>query len=297
MNLSISTVLEVGLGLALVYYVLSLIVSYITSTIAEWTDLRAKDLEVGLKELIDDDSKRKAFLGHPLIKNLETRKARFLGGIKPGSLEAIPAETFAEALLAIVAPGAKDPNPQKALADTRALIDSLPPDSATRKALLGLIDSGAQNLEEARKLIVGWFDDSMTKVSLLYKQHARHIAIIVALVVTIVTGVDSIAVAEYLWQEPSARAAVTTKVDEYLKEEPQGDVQAYISDLEELEIPILWDADTLPEPGDVAGWAWKIAGLLLTWVAAAQGSSFWYQILKRIRSAATAPPPTGSTET
>lgn len=297
MTLSIATILEVGLGLALLYYVLSLIVSYITSKIAEWANLRAKDLEVGLRELIDDPDKLQAFLDHPLIKNLETKKARLLGGIKLGSLEGIPAETFAEALLAIVAPGAKDQDAKKALADTRALIASLPEESATRKALLGLIDSGAQNLEEARKLIAGWFDDSMTKVSLLYKQHARHIAIIVALVVTIVTGVDSIAVAEYLWQEPSARAAVTTKVDEYLENEPQGDVRAYISELEELEIPILWDADTLPEREDAAGWAWKIVGLLLTWVAATQGSSFWYQILKRIRSAATAPTETGRAET
>jgi len=54
MELSSSSIIGVALGLVVVYYIPSLIVSSLTNEITKWMDLRAKCLLVGLRELIDD---------------------------------------------------------------------------------------------------------------------------------------------------------------------------------------------------------------------------------------------------
>ncbi len=288
MAISISSILGVGLGLALIYYVLSLIVSSVTSQIAEWLNLRATDLETGLKELLNDPAILEGFKNHALVKNLMPMKTKLFGDKK---VEEIPPETFALALFDVVAKGSKSVD------ETRTAINGLP-DSDTKKALLGLIDSGVKEVKDARKLMEGWFDDKMTQISALYKQHAKHIAVIVALAVTLVTGVDTIAIAEHLWQVPKAQHAIEEKVDTFLaQEDPTFDeLRGYLFELEELEIPILW-ADN---PLNVLS-LWKVVGLLITWVATAQGSSFWYQILKHIRGVTTGSKKTtketGSTQT
>jgi hypothetical protein len=279
--MTLAIVLEVGLGLILVYYILSLIVSNITSKIAKWTELAAQDLEEGLRDLLADSGKLEKFMEHQRIKNLKPKRLKFLGrDIKTYKVDYIPASTFALALFDVLAPGEDG---KGTLDDVKSAIEALP-SGDTKTVLLGLINSGVTNLEDARKRVESWFDDTMKGVSSLYKQHARRIAIIVALVVTIVTGTDSVAIATSLWEEPSIRAGVAAKVDQFIEDEPEGDVQMFISELEELEIPILWNSDTFPD--DTSGWAWKVFGLLITWIAASQGSSFWYQILKQIRSSA-----------
>jgi hypothetical protein len=274
--MTLSSVLEVGLGLILVYYVLSLIVSYITAEIIKWTELQAKDLEEGLRELLEDSGKLEEFMEHPWIKKLKPKRLKFLSGdIRRGQVNYIPPSTFVLALFDVLASGEKGEN---RLADIRNAINALPK-GETRDALLRLINS-VNELEEARKLVEAWFNDTMANVSLLYKQHAQRIAIIVAAVVTIVIGADSIAIANSLWEEPSLRAAIAVKADMFIEREPEGDIQTFLSELKELQIPILWTA----LPGDLEGWVWKGIGLILTCLAASQGSSFWYDLLKRIRS-------------
>lgn len=292
--MTLSTVLEVALGLALIYYILSLIVSYVTSEIAKWTEMRAKDLKEGLRELLEDSGKLQDLMDHPSIQMLKPKRLKLLrGGIKIYDVDEIPSTTFALTLVNMLDPTGAG---QGTLDDFRSAIQALP-DGNTKKALLGLVNSGVKNVDEFRGRVEGWFDTAMAGVSSLYKQHARRIAVIIALVVTVVTGVDSIQVTKSLWQEPAIRATMAVKVDEFLQEEkPEGDVQTYIGTLKELKIPILWSGDAWPQ--NPIDWAWKGLGLALTWVAVAQGSSFWYQILKQIRSATTSssPPKTNGSE-
>ena len=73
-----------------------------------------------------------------------------------------------------------------------------------------------------------------------------------------------------------------------MAQHPEKYVNKVVVDLGELDIPVTWLQAPLPE--DTAGWVLKVAGLVITTVAAAQGSSFWYDILKKInpKSAAKA---------
>jgi hypothetical protein len=281
--MSFSTVLEIGLGLVLVYYALSLIVSKITGEITKWSELRATDLELGLRELLGDSGKMDALMKHPRIQNLRPIRLNFLSqGARYYKVTDIPASSFALTLFDVLLPSEKTDSP---VDDLRDAINGLP-DGKTKTSLLGIVNSGVQNLTEARQQVEGWYDDGMQNVGLLFKQHARRIVFVVAAIVTIVTGVDSIAVAQSLWEEPSRRAAVTAKVDAFVADNTAADVEPFLNGLEELDIQVLWDFEVLPN--DIGGWIQKLIGLAITWVAASQGSSFWYDVLKRLRSSSGA---------
>lgn len=287
--MTFSAVLEVGLGLILVYYVLSLIVSHITSWIAKWMGYRWKDLEAGLKGLITNEDLLAAFKDHEWIKNLKPKQLNILGKITDErKLEDLPASTFALTLFDVLLPGAKD---KDSLPDIRNAIKANLKGDA-KKALLKLFDSGIEDLDGARKSVEGWFDDAMKNVSSIYKQHARRIAIVVALVVTLVTGVDSVGLATELWENSALRAGLPAQVDHYLAGDAADDVQAFMEKKGALELPVqlvpVWYKHVWPPKEDVSGIFWKVVGLLITWIAVSQGSSFWYQNLKKMRSWATA---------
>jgi hypothetical protein len=158
------------------------------------------------------------------------------------------------------------------------------PDSNFKDSLACKVDATVENVREARVKVEEWYDDVMNNVSWLYTQHARRIAIICALAVAVFLDADSIAVANRLWAEPTIRAAAEAKATVYVDNAPdpeQADVVTYVTQLEELELPILW---SVAMPQTAPAWLLKVFGWIITWVAIAQGSSFWYDVLKRVRS-------------
>ena len=68
--MSVSTILEIIIGLILIYYVLGVIVSAVTSWITKTLQTRAKDLEGYLNGLLDDKDKLDEILDNPLITAL-----------------------------------------------------------------------------------------------------------------------------------------------------------------------------------------------------------------------------------
>jgi hypothetical protein len=279
--MNLSNIISVALGLVLMYYVLSLIVSYITTAISSYTQMRANDLERVLRERIEDPATFEKFMHHPLVKNLKPMQVKMMGTtLWEGKVSSIPARTFADALLDTLAPATREEDKLQYVQDA---IDSLP-DSNFKHSLDCKIDATVGNLREARVKVEEWYDDVLNNVSWLYTQHARRIAIICALAVAVLLDADSIAVANRLWAEPTLRAAATAKATVYIDNAPdpqQADVVTYVAELEELRLPILWSVTI---PPTVPGWLLKVFGWLITWLAIAQGSSFWYDVLKRVRS-------------
>jgi hypothetical protein len=296
MNISLSAVLGVGIGLFLVYYVLSLIVSWVASQIAAWTNLRSSNLKTGLEELLGASGFAN-FSKLERIQNLESKYLPILGAVRSNGLQEVPTSAFSQAFLQLLKLNLKEGNDL-----TKELKAALVQASAdghiaetTKTILEGMVDLDVTDPDKIRKSIGALFDETMIKVSSLYKQRARRIAIVVSLVVTVILGIDSIAIAKHLSRMPSLQPAINAKVDEYLAEQPDEDLQTYIAELEDLNLPLFWDFDSLPK--DIRGCALKVAGLLITWLAASQGSSFWYQVLKRARSVTSTPPETSAAET
>jgi hypothetical protein len=171
------------------------------------------------------------------------------------------------------------------LEQLRSLIQGLP-EGDIKTSLSCMADATVKDIQTARENVEYWYDDIMKNVSRLYTQHARRIAIICALVVTIALDVDTITIANTLWTEPTVRAAAVVKAEQYVNQAAsleEADVASFVAELEELEIPILWST---PLPQDAPDWLLKLFGWALTWLAIAQGSSFWYDMLRRARSVA-----------
>jgi hypothetical protein len=204
--------------------------------------------------------------------------------------------------------------PESQLDCIRAGIQELP-DGETKNALLTLIDFNVDTIEEAQKRLENWYNDMMKNVSLLFKQNARKWVIGVSLLVTLILGADSVLIAQTLWKHPAYRVAVAEAVPGFVEaygvgeippEEMQGldaekkielieeraaDIGSIIENIEALDIPLTWRQS--PPLQVWSDYALKALGLLITWLATAQGSSFWYDVLKKINPS-SAPKKAGS---
>ena len=134
--------------------------------------------------------------------------------------------------------------------------------------------------------IESWFDQTMVKAGATFTAHARRIVIVLALAVTLVTGVDSIDIAQQLWNQPNLRAVASAKAVEIAEgAELEEDITVLITTLDELQLEYhndWWNTRNTAEAPN--GIPLKALGLLITWVAVAQGSSFWYDVMKKVTS-------------
>jgi hypothetical protein len=287
MQMSFSTILDFAIGMVLIYYVLSLIVSYITSEISKFTELRAQDLERVLRRRIQDPATFDKFMTHPMIKNLQPIRVNLLGQEWVAKVNDIPATTFSATVMDILVPTTSD---QDKMAQLRDAVQGLP-EGEVKSTLTTMVSSTATDIQAARAEVEKWYDDVMQGVTQLYTQHARRIAIICALIVSVAVDADSLTIAKQLWNQPTLRAAATAKAEDFVKQSPDANVAGYVSELQELKIPILW---TMPLPTDWWGLVQKVFGWAITWLAIAQGSSFWYDVLRKVKGggATTATTPT-----
>lgn len=70
--------------------------------------------------------------------------------------------------------------------------------------------STSKNLEEAEKKIETWFDDSMGRTSQAFKANMRWISLTVGLVMALTLNIDSLYIAQTLWEDPVLRETVAT---------------------------------------------------------------------------------------
>lgn len=218
-------------------------------------------------------------------------------------------ETLKRLRTSIVAIGATNPELMKSL---RSLVTGVE----------GYAIQGETSLAVARKNVESWFDDAMTRLSGWYKRKAQLTALIIGLVLAILLNVDSINLATTLWREPTLRQAIVAQAETYAQANPElttgegnpGKTVAELqAELKDLRIPFGWETTTVflqagqtcqiipvsenavwgvwsgnsckkvsNAPTDSTGWLGKIAGILFTALAAAQGAPFWFDILKRL---------------
>ena len=117
--------------------------------------------------------------------------------------------------------------------------------------------------------------------------------IILSIGITVLFGTDSIQLAKTLWTNAELRALAVAKAEVVAAQEgSSASIDDLIQELSDLTIKIGWWQTEHPAAGaTVMDWALfvilKILGLGLTAAAVSQGSSFWYDLLKKITSPAT----------
>ena len=171
-----SEILDVAIGLVLVFLLMSLMATAIREAIESFMKSRAVYLERGIREMLADakgDGMAKAFYEHPLIYSLfqgtfEYKEKRVLGGGLPTY---IPAKNFAQAIMDLAIRGpiqseyaAAQSAPQLSVATLRENAVRLRNPLLVR-AVLAAIDHSEGDLNKARENIQAWFDSSMDRVS------------------------------------------------------------------------------------------------------------------------------------
>lgn len=285
-----SGIIDLAIGVILVYLFLSLICSVITEWISKRFEMRAKSLEEGIRNLLSDPGgtghSLKLF-NHPLIKGLSKN------GKKPSY---IPSNLFALALMDIIAPS--DPaKGSRTIGDLRKGVNNLPEE--LRKTIASLLDGAEDSLNKARESFEKWFDEAMDRVSGWYKRESKKIIFACALAVTLLLNADTISITQTLFRDPTLRAGLVATAQEIAKKptndspgEDQKNIELVKGEMNRLQFPLGWTKDSVAalgwtkEPFHIWNALWqtliKAVGLFLTGLAVSIGAPFWFDMLNKI---------------
>jgi hypothetical protein len=162
------------------------------------------------------------------------------------------------------------------------------PDSEGKQALIGWIQQGVTNINDLRSRTNDYISGVLNQASLTFKARARSFVILFSLGITLLLGTDSIQLAKDLWADAGLRAIASQQAAVITSQPgPSTDITQLFNQLGALSFRVgWWQAQTLPTPKNpfelLNFVVLKFLGLLITAIAVSQGSSFWYDILKKI---------------
>lgn len=289
--MSLGAVLDVAIGLALVYLLLGMIASAVQETCAAALKWRGKQLRDGIKGLLAGTDARGVALdvanrvfGHALVQGIGSK----------GLPSYVPARNVATAIFEVLADGSQAP----LFSQIESSIAALPADMPARQSLTALVRQAGGDLDKLRSSVETWYADAMDRLSGDYKRWSHYFALAFGLVVAIVFNVSTFTVAHTLWIDPQARAAVVAIADKAVKQNPasadgktpQDRAKDAVATLESLPLPIGWPA---PKPGQselsmvwetVAGpqCIWLLLGWCVTAFAVSLGAPFWFDTLQQL---------------
>lgn len=291
--MSIPQILEVAIGLIVIYYLLGSVVSLITQWINEAFESRGKALQQYLIKIVGE-KKVEDLIRLPQVQALRPiRYKNFLsvfGSItEPKKLEKIPVVILVDAFFDLSGLSRKKEMDLLQLAE---IIDKLP-DSEGKNAFISWINQGVTNIADLRTRTTAYFTGLMEQAADTFRARARSFVIMLSIGITLLLGTDSIQLAETLWTNVELRAIAAAQADAVVAEGgANADLSDLLDDLDQFSIKIgWWQTQEFPKSPDVEAWAlfifWKALGLGITAVAVSQGASFWYDVLKKVSSPAT----------
>lgn len=319
-----SQILDTAIGLVLMFFVISLAASTIVEVYARLLSKRAKNLEAVLGSMLagsgTDDSVEEKSLGQEV-------KARFTkAGRKQAADETQKhAKDVHKALVAFKGTsiydgvrvasgktlfGKKWKKPSYLSAKTfAAAISELTIDKDGKVEIFSELPEGLQNrlasiLTEVRgdalELKAGlehWFDSTMQRLEGAYKRWTSTVLFVVGLLIAVVANAGVYDVAESLWQDTATREAVVESAVRTTQEgESSGaeSIDAAVDQLQSLQLPIGWDAETRAAwtGGDRWPWGWSFEKgqfvMALGWTTTAfmviLGATFWFDVLTKLVS-------------
>lgn len=286
-------VLDVAIGLAFLFFILSLICSAINEALAATFGWRARDLETGIKHLLVTDAAEKQMIRHPLLRSLVSPHA------KRRYPSYIPSRTFVAALLDLESPESQGgsqrgtPTKMRPIEESIASIESAP----VRETMTALYHAAQGDAVRFRRTAEQWYDDAMERVSGWYRRRVQKVLWIMAFVVAIILNADALQLSRTLWTQPSVRSALVSQAQSASGQATSGD-QA-VSALEQLPVGMGWHWTT--KTGDPQGFPFrsardlisKLIGLTITAIALTFGAPFWFDLLSKLARlrASGAPPP------
>lgn len=286
--MSTSQILEVAIGLIFVYYVLGAVVSFVAQLILESAETRGAALEEKLKKVAGDKSVD--LLNLPQIKALQPiRYKNWLGvfGAKTAEkkVEKIPVSMMVDAFFDVTGLTGR---PEITGDELTAFVKQLP-ESEGKQALLKWIKQGVTDINALRGHANDYFSGILNQAAATFKSNARSIVIIFSMILVFALGTDTIQLVRDLWNNAELRSVAATEATLAAQSGNMLNVEDIITSLSNTSMRIGWwqIGDTFPAQGSgFPDWMMfivlKIIGLSMTTLAVSQGSSFWYDLLKKL---------------
>lgn len=205
-----NTLLEAALGLAVVYFLLSVLASGIQEMISRYRGMRGHCLVVGMRSLITDRWVYLRIINHPSIVAL-FRKAPGLGAA-PSYL---PPEVVAQVLCDVLISRHRmfgrskvhSINLKSVKMAVRAARDC---NTEIGHALLPVVEN-AKDMSEIIAAISRWYEQGMNRVGGWYKSHTQKQLFIIGFIMSVLLNVDSIAIVETMVRSPALREAMAVR--------------------------------------------------------------------------------------
>jgi hypothetical protein len=321
-----SWVLEVAIGLIFVFLLFSTICAALREGIEAWTKTRAAYLERGVRELLHDNAGNglaKEFYEHPLIYSLYAANG-YVPGARGNSIGTfasggklpsyIPSKNFAAAMIDLAARGplpsldagsqAADPALSAAPITAQSLRAGIitMENKRVARALLNALDLAQEDLNKTRLNLEAWYDAGMDRVSGWYKRSTQWIVFWLALAMAVVLNVDTIGIANFLYQNDTARHTLVQEAEAahaagQARNDGTGAVPVLTTKqkydmakakLDALNLPIGWESGGFTcKPGESL---WHCSGVravtalgwIITALAATLGAPFWFDTLNKV---------------
>ena len=292
-----SEILDVAIGMVLIFLLLSVISSAIREAIETVLKTRSVNLEAGIRELLNDPrgiGLARAMYNHPLIQGLyrgsyDPQKIKNGWMPKRSDLPSyIPSRNFALALLDIAARGpywrdatsADGPPPPLTLDNIRATVSHID-NPQVQRVLLTAIDTARGNLAEAQASVADWFDSGMDRVSGWYKRETQLILLGIGIVLAVAANVDTLAVAHTLYRDENVRAQAVVIANQ-VRADSSVTAREAVSRLENIRLPIGWPRSYNISDNPMIAWPSTILGWMLTALAVSLGAPFWFDLLNKV---------------
>ena len=330
--MQLDALLEVAIGIVFVWLVLSVATMEIQNVFTAQQGLRAENLEKAILDMLKSQKLVEQFYNHPLILELspKDKKGKYK---RPDN---IPNPVFATVAMEVILNAGKQgdtiPIGSLSISEMRASLNTLgntnPALARIIQHLLPNLDTEINNLENSiagyRANIETWFNNTMIQATNIYKQNAAKIAFVIGLILAVVFNIDSINIAQKLWQDPTIREVLVAQA----QNQSSADLSPseVMAQAKELNFPVGWT--TAPAASPTCGWIgtenyqvviryggecrlltsmppinnylgllYKLLGFLLSGAAASQGAPFWFDVLKKLVSIRTTTQTTTTTST
>ncbi len=317
-----SPAIQTVVGLILVFGLLGLAAAWLQELIAALLKLRSRTLVKALERLLDCERETplqlkailarwppelekdlinrfnrnpvKAFLEQPLIRRLQRVPGRPPSYIAP--------KDFAEALYELFVSAGQPDGESWSLDELEAFrkgVELINPGPAKRflaraiQSAEATKESTEQKVAELRDRIASWYDGTMQRATGWYKRRAQLVGVLIGMVIAIALNVDTLRLASELWENASLRSSLESAAVVIAGEElPQYEHLTRVQErLAGYGLPVGWSnrsagpaqfyqqrlSVALPVAGLIA-----FAGWAITAVAVAQGSGFWFDLLKKL---------------
>ncbi len=304
-----SEAIEVGIGMALLFFFMSLVATASCELLETFMKMRARELEAGIKELLSEASNpgfTAKFYDSPFIASLYRGKYKQGEAVSKDLPSYIPRQNFSLAVIQQL----MEQHHALSLDGLKGSLSNAPNQNNLQKVVFTAIDTASGDLARTRQILEDWYDGTMDRVSGWYKRRSGKILLALGLLGAIAFNVDAIVVAQRLISDKNLRAAaVSAAQTEVEARDDANTTSRTVTQLSEqlaaIGFPIgwIWQDDggifpmpqsctaTIPPSGGEPVFQCKdrwygvmlaVPGWLITALAVMLGAPFWFDILNKL---------------